>query len=74
MGGVLFYLFIFQICILIVLFFLHYYNNSWCWDFYFIRWGMFELDLTSYLFYNFISVVSTLDYCSTILCMIGGLF
>ena len=35
--------------------------------------GNFELDLTSYLFYKFITVVSTIDYCS-IMCMVGGLF
>ena len=37
--------------------------------------GEFELDLTSYLFYKFITtaVVSTIVYCS-IVCMVGGLF
>ena len=34
-------------------------NNEWYWDFY-LRWVMFELDLTSYLFYKqLIYLVST---------------
>ena len=32
----------------------------WCWYFFLLLVGNFELDLTSYLFYKFITVVSTI--------------
>ena len=40
---------------------LYYKMVSECWYYYF-RWDNFELDLTLYLFYKFVTVVSTISH------------